>query len=108
MAITKRHTDPGKGYDPSQELSNSQRQRFSEVANRAEEKREQREIYEAALDPRKARLWKAKRNRKAQNNPAVTLSKNRTKARILSFLRVLIWSITLGAVWLWAMFMFPS
>ncbi len=45
MAVTRQHTDTGKEYNPNQELSNSQRQRFSEIANRADEKREQREIY---------------------------------------------------------------
>ncbi len=108
MAVTRQHTDMGKEYNPNQELSNSQRQRFSEIANRADEKREQREIYQAALDPQKARQWSLRRGKKNRPASPVKLTQKKTKAPVFSFLRVLIWSITLGAVWLWAMFMFPG
>ncbi|MDB1125557.1 hypothetical protein [Vibrio algarum] len=38
MAVTRMHTDPGKSYDPNKELTNNQRKRFSDIANKAEEK----------------------------------------------------------------------
>ncbi|GLO62943.1 hypothetical protein MACH09_34510 [Vibrio sp. MACH09] len=106
MAVTRMHTDPGKSYDPNKELTNNQRRRYSDVANKAEERREQRELYKAALNPQLKRaeaIAKAKAELKKQQDL-------QTKRRMpeLSFLRVLIWSLTLGAFWLWVAFMFPS
>ena len=107
MAHTRMHTDPGKHYDPNTELTNNQRKRYSEVANKAELRREQRELYKAALNPAKKRieaLAKAKEELKRQQS----LNAKQRKMPELTFLRVLIWSITLGAFWVWVLFMFPS
>lgn len=111
MAVTRMHTDPGKAYDPSKELTNSQRKRYSEVANKAEEKREQRELYEAAIHPEKARakaLSEARAKMQAQLAAKQAKKKRTFNIPYLEFWRVLIWSITLGAFWVWVMFMFPS
>jgi len=104
MAVTRMHTDPGKPYDPNKELTNNQRKRYSEVANKAEERREQRELYKAALNPHKARaeaIARAKEELQKQQ-------KAKRKLPEMTFLRVLAWSITLGAFWVWVLFMFPS
>jgi Fe2+ transport system protein B len=103
------HTDPGKSYNPDKELTNVQRQKYSDVANKAEEKREQRELYDAALHPHKARA-KLIAEAKAKQMEQLKAQKAKRKSRVpeLTFWRVLIWSITLGAFWLWILFMFPS
>lgn len=106
MAVTRMHTDPGKSYDPSKELSNNQRQRYSDVANKAEERREQRELYKAALNPAKARA-EAIANAKIELQKQQKLA-GKKKLPTLSFLRVLIWSVMLGVFWVWVLFMFPS
>lgn len=108
MAVTRMHTDPGKPYDPNKELTNNQRKRFSDVANKAEEKKEQRELYDAVIHPEKARA-KAVAQAKAQQQQAqLEQSQRKIKIPELSFWRVLMWSITLGVFWVWVLFMFPS
>lgn len=112
MAVTRMHTDPGKSYDPNKELTNTQRARFSDVANKAEEKREQRELYESVVNPQKAKakaVAQAREKAKIQQQQAqLERAKRKLKVPELTFWRVLIWSITLGSFWVWVLFMFPS
>ncbi|MDG3086013.1 hypothetical protein P7F88_07845 [Vibrio hannami] len=112
MALQRRHSDPGKPYNPDIELTNNQRKKFSETANKAEARRKQRDLYKAVLNPRQARaeaIAKAREKLNAQlNQNAEEQPKNKGKLPELTFLRVLIWSIVLGSFWVWILFMFPS
>lgn len=108
MAVTRMHTDPGKPYDPSKELTNNQRQRFSEVANKAEERRELRELYDEVLHPGKARAKAIAKAKAMREQAEQKIEKPKRKLPELGFWRVLIWSITLGAFWVWILFMFPT
>ncbi|WED24803.1 hypothetical protein L3Q72_18170 [Vibrio sp. JC009] len=110
MALQRRHSDPvrTKPYDPDMDLSSNQRKRFSDVANKAEEKREKRDLYKAVLDPVRARA-QARAQAKAkmqQEQPGKAGKKRRIPE--LSPLRVIVWSLVLVIFWLWVQFMFPS
>lgn len=108
MAVTRMHTDPGKSYDPNKELTNNQRKRFSDIANKAEEKREQRELYDSVIHPEKARAKQIEQAKAKLQQTQLDKSLRKSKVPELTFWRVLIWSITLGAFWVWILFMFPS
>lgn len=110
MALQRRHTDASKPYDPSKDLSTNQLKRYSEVANQAEEKRKQRELYKMALNPAKARAEAVAKARAQMMAKIKQEPEEKKKIRMpeLTFLRVLIWSFVLGSFWLWVLFMFPS
>lgn len=113
MALQRRHSDPGKPYNPDIELTNNQRKKYSETANRAEARRKQRELYKAVLNPKKARaeaIAKARAQLQSQLEQNAEEQDQAAKRKLpeLTFLRVLIWSIVLGAFWVWILFMFPS
>ena len=112
MAVVRKHTDPGQKYDPRKELTNDQRQRYSDVANKAEERKEQRDYYEAATNPVKARARAAKKAIKAARARKAAQPKTKLKIKIpntrrMAILRVLLWLAVLWAFWSWVNFMFP-
>ncbi len=105
MAVVRKHIDPGHRYEPEKELTGEQLQRFSDMANKAEVRREQRKEYEALLHPDKA-----KRVRKVARPviPArVMAGKSRKPRRRMTLTRFVVWSVVLWLFWSWVMFMFP-
>ncbi|MDV7104816.1 hypothetical protein R3X26_10440 [Vibrio sp. TH_r3] len=105
MAVTRMHTDPGKSYDPNKELTNTQRKRFSEIANKAEERREQRELYESVIHPQKLHAKAYQKLKQRQMKKAMLKSE---KSPELTGWRVVGWFIVLTIFWLSIHFMFPS
>ncbi|MCK6264546.1 hypothetical protein KP803_14800 [Vibrio sp. ZSDE26] len=89
MAVVPKHSDAQR-YDPSKELTTEQRQRFTDVANKAQQRREQYEkkptIVSAARAAASRQVIKTK---KGERNNA----------------RYVIWLIVVAAISLWAMYM---
>jgi hypothetical protein len=105
MAVVRKHFELGHKYEPEKELTNEQRQRFSEAANKAEERRKQRELYESLLHPEKTKTTQAARPKSLRQHVKFQITGPR-KRRIIT-LRLMVWLFVLWAFWLWVMFMFP-
>ncbi|MCW8333851.1 hypothetical protein J4N42_20825 [Vibrio sp. SCSIO 43135] len=90
MAVVPKHTDQHGRYDPNLDLTTEQRHRFTQVANKAQarkdEMRERPSIVAAA--------------KSAAMKPVVTPKKDKPNNA-----RYTIWLIVLGLVSLWAMYM---
>lgn len=112
MAVVRKHIDPGKKYDPNKELTNDQRQRYSDVANKAEKRKEQRDLYKTTFYPDKAKARVPAKAAKTATPQKVTEPHAKPKLKIpktrrMATLRVLLWLAVLWAFWSWVMFMFP-
>jgi len=92
MAVTPKHTEPGKHYDPSKELSNDQRHRFTEIANKAAERRAEKEAA-------------AKRQHQLEEHPHPEPVPQGHPKPQPNWLRTVIWSLVLGLLWIWILFM---
>ncbi|SON48366.1 hypothetical protein [Vibrio tapetis] len=91
MSVTSKHTGPNKHYDPSLDLTNEQRHRFTRVANKAADNRARKQAlnkqeHGVVHDPVEEPI---KDNRESQPN----------------WLRVIIWSSVIGLLWGWILFM---
>ncbi len=94
MSVTSKHTGQNKHYDPSLDLTNDQRHRFTRVANKAADRRSRKEAanrYEHAHDDAKHDMVDdpTEVNKKEQPN----------------WLRIVIWSLVVGLLWAWILFM---
>ncbi|CCN70614.1 conserved hypothetical protein [Vibrio nigripulchritudo SFn27] len=92
MAVSPKHNDIGKHYNPDQDFSNDQRHRFTEIANRAAERRAQKNAVGSNAASNKQPQPKAKTHK-------------RKKTFFSGLVRAAIWSAVLGLTWLWVIFM---
>ncbi|MGL4828335.1 MAG: hypothetical protein ACRCXG_03440 [Vibrio sp.] len=91
MAISPKHTDQYSSYDPSQDLTKEQLQRFTQAANKAQHKRE--EVQDR--DPSFIKLAK-----RTALKPVVKPKPDRPNT-----VRYTIWMLVFGLVCLWIMYM---
>ncbi|WP_295893313.1 hypothetical protein [uncultured Vibrio sp.] len=89
MAVVPKHSGSQR-YDPSQELTNEQRHRFTDVANKAQQRRDQYEKNPTIISAARA----------AATKPVIKPKKGKPNNA-----RYIIWLVVLAAISLWAMYM---
>ncbi|NOH78317.1 hypothetical protein F0231_01025 [Vibrio sp. RE86] len=98
MAVVPKHKDAGNRYDPNQELTSDQLHRFGQVAQRAQERREER--IERGVTPVDPRIAKRAALKDAAFKPVI-----RTKRDKPNTARYAIWMLVFMAFMLWLMYM---
>lgn len=91
MAVVPKHTDQSPRYNPEQDFDTQQRHRFTEVANKAQQRRELR----------KASMLSSMKNKALK--PVVRPQKDKFNSA-----RYGAWLVVFAAVSLWLMYMTSS
>ncbi|WP_047047305.1 hypothetical protein [Vibrio mexicanus] len=90
MAVVPKHKDSNARYDPRQDFTDDQRQRFTKVANTAQKRKEEFEQRFSAIE----------KARKAAVKPVVKVNKEKPNS-----VRYAVWLVMAGVIALWFMYM---
>ncbi|MFM2587873.1 hypothetical protein [Vibrio sp. TBV020] len=98
MAVVPKHTDSSTRYDPSQELTADQLHRFGEVAQKAQQRRDER--LERGVIPQTDRAARRAALKDAAFKPVVTPKRNKPNT-----VRYAVWMLVIMVFSLWVMYM---
>ncbi|UHJ62929.1 hypothetical protein [Vibrio furnissii] len=95
MAVLPKHTDQNPRYNPDDDMTLDQLQRFTRAANNAQQKRQEQREHDAP-----SIVEVARRARRAAMRPVIKAKENKPNAA-----RYAIWLVVFAITCLWIMYM---